>query len=394
MENPLGDLPASISAYDSFTQYAYQLAEYRSRNPSLQQDSLGAFAGTHQAVYDQPKDSVCFGHPSRDFDEALLWKPDKRSPAATDTIDTVIPTWSWASHNGTLTFLTKHDEYIGSFLQYYICISKQKGLESLVPLRNWESWPNRPESIFHGGYVLPDMPRKTYRTIALEEGCDTSDLEDEGSGETTHSLPLDNHSMESRNLAMTPGRLLFKTQTAMFTVKNHSHLNNSDEVFFPYSYDTEAPTVLSIFNKHGRMSGFLTLDRENDISSRFGQDQDMPASELIALSIARSQEVDGYEEYVEYQVGHNINSNRDLPRIREMIQPPAPVTQIASGLYVGDRTQDVRYYDDKGLPIRTPLVNVMLISWHEGVARREGVGQVYLARWKDAEPQLKSIVLG
>jgi hypothetical protein len=138
------------------------------------------------------------------------------------------------------------------------------------------------------------------------------------------------------------------------------------------------------------MSGFMTVDSEEELQSYSDGSSEY---EFIALSISRSQMVDGYEEYVEYQVAHNNISNRQLPRIKDMREPRAPISKIEDVGFVGDRTSDVRYYDGNEKAIQTPLVNVMMIAWAGGIARRKGIGQIYLARWKDAELRAKKIIL-
>lgn len=118
---------------------------------------------------------------------------------------------------------------------------------------------------------------------------------------------------------------------------------------------------------------------------------------FVALSIQRSRTDDGFEKYVEYQVSHNIVSNRNLPHVRAMTawwDEPSPQEKLGDAGYVGDRTKDVRYYDtDKNMIRRTPLVNVMLIEEKDSIARRLGIGVIYLARWKDAEPEMATIIL-
>jgi len=44
--------------------------------------------------------------------------------------------------------------------------------------------------------------------------------------------------------------------------------------------------------------------------------------------------------------------------------------------------------------VRQLLVNVILIEWKGGVARRLGVGKVFLDMWEKSGPEMKWIVLG
>jgi hypothetical protein len=43
--------------------------------------------------------------------------------------------------------------------------------------------------------------------------------------------------------------------------------------------------------------------------------------------------------------------------------------------------------------VRALLVNVMLVEWEGEVARRLGVGKIYLDHWEAAEPQKRWVVL-
>jgi hypothetical protein len=140
----------------------------------------------------------------------------------------------------------------------------------------------------------------------------------------------------------------------------------------------------------------------------------LPMFSFIALSVARAPTFDGYEKYVEYQVAHNIISNRKLPGVGEMIawwDEPAPFEKMEEETllgYTGDRTKDVRYYDSDGKIIeQTPTVSVMLVERLEHQAcdnssittrdipvyRRIGIGTMYLARWADAEPKVETVIL-
>lgn len=55
---------------------------------------------------------------------------------------------------------------------------------------------------------------------------------------------------------------------------------------------------------------------------------------------------------------------------------------------------DFTLHDKDGYAIyETPCVNVMLISWHENVARREALGWVFLTQWIKMKPEFRTIVL-
>lgn len=57
-------------------------------------------------------------------------------------------------------------------------------------------------------------------------------------------------------------------------------------------------------------------------------------------------------------------------------------------------SSDFTIHDDEGYALFPPTtINVMMISWHEGVARREGIGWIWLAQWMKAKPEMKTIVL-
>lgn len=57
-------------------------------------------------------------------------------------------------------------------------------------------------------------------------------------------------------------------------------------------------------------------------------------------------------------------------------------------------SSDFTIHDDEGYALFPPTaINVMMISWHEGVARREGIGWIWLAQWMKAKPEMRTIVL-
>lgn len=55
---------------------------------------------------------------------------------------------------------------------------------------------------------------------------------------------------------------------------------------------------------------------------------------------------------------------------------------------------DTTYYDSELAPlIPPPAIHVMMIGWREDVAYRIAIGKVLLRRWREAQPEFRTIVL-
>ena len=481
----------SFHPYDTFHYFREGLEEYARRRLSQQSDIFHAFSGITRSLYSAGGSAITFGLPENDIDRALLWEPIPRFQPRKASSGCVLPSWSWASHTGPLSFGYGVD-VAGSDVDYFVVdshsgdfrrIEKPKCDHESEWAKQQFSFSDLAEHLFesqdipphvymslsrHGKRVLSASSESVSQPGARTEVC----LLDKGydpDQTIPNPCPLGKDVLhQAREIS---GALIFNAPVASFTLHDHSALNNTDEIF-RWNRDTSELLEVTIFNKHARMAGFIRMDRRwvetnlpstNRRSKRTleavsnntagAQLQQRQTFVFAALSLARSPTFDEMECYVEYQVSHNIISNRDLPggcptgRPHEKLKgdsvedadsdssknsddrtgdierkgpsgiskmrdgwwkQAAPVEEIAGVGYVGDVTKDVRFYNTEGKRIlKTPMVNVMLleeqrdegseleddVSEKPRVYRRLGVGLVYLARWMDAEPQARTIIL-
>lgn len=55
---------------------------------------------------------------------------------------------------------------------------------------------------------------------------------------------------------------------------------------------------------------------------------------------------------------------------------------------------EVTYQDSQGTPLSPPpVINVMMVEYHNGIARRLGIGQVLLVQWAKLENGFQTIIL-
>ena len=405
-----------------------------------------------------------------------------------------MPSWSWASHKGPLSFGYGLD-VAGSDVDYFVVDSHSCEFQRINKHRcdhqsEWAKQQFSYSDFFDDLFESQDIPRHVYMSLsrhgqrllsaspesASQPGAGTEVYPSDRGHNTDQTIPIPcpfgpDILHQARQI---PGAMIFNAPVASFTLHDHSALNNTDEIF-RRNRDTSELVGLTILNKHARMAGFIRMDRhwvKNNLlnmdrrskrtlevaSSSTAGTRQQQKFVFAALSIARSPTFDEMECYVEYQVSHNIISNRDLPGGCPVGQPheelesdsvkdddsdnskdpddrtsdfdrkgpsgiskmrdgwwkqAAPMVPIDDAGYVGDVTKDVRFYNREGNRIlKTPMVNVMLLEEQrdEGgsklddteddalekkprIYRRLGVGLVYLARWMDAEPHTRTIIL-
>jgi hypothetical protein len=461
----------SLGRFDAFHYFREGVQKYAMRCLSQQSDVYNAFLGVTKRLYPSNKDKITFGMPDADFDRALLWEPVVRYRPRETGSDCVVPSWSWASHDGPLLFGHGVD-VAGSDLEYFVfdkCSNRLRKIEKSIcqVSSNWSQQPFTFGDLFEDLFENQVVPRQSY--MSLSRYSQKLDVEFSGKQQTnyTHDIvsPFDPGFIDQASRI--PGALVFNAPVASFTLHDHTALNNDDQLFRRTTKDSE-DVVLTIINQHGRMAGFIRVDKrwaEYYVQSTNGHPESLPERlhkrisskphrvfNFVALSITRSPTFDEMECYVEYQVSRNIISNRDLPggcptgvpphsldndsddeinddkdadmsvggeevklnhasgisRMEAWWNDPAPVRKIEGVGYVGDVAEDVRFYTTEGKRIlKTPMVNVMLIEeqggeapdWQGGciekplIYRRLGVGLIYLARWIDAEPQNRTIIL-
>jgi hypothetical protein len=290
-----------------------------------------------------------FGLPCENFAEALLWRPKERTirrvvPGIT------LPSWSWASIMGPIVY---------SFTEEVI------SLKTTTPLPAFWQDGEAPQpfnvlwSLNYQGLELT-----TVNKSSAKDGTAVSTSSVDRELLSPPPLPPQLYELALQK----PGRLLFSTQSAFLSLQNRIPFTIHDTwwVDFVSDISTSFISIVSILPLHSgpvspeNFAGFIELDKvwaEGNLTV----EGDGRRWEFIAISLSTRKENDrGAIQRYMYTARRNFNY---------------PLVESRN--------------------VRQLLVNVMLVEWIAGgeVARRLGVGRVYMDFWEEANPKTRWVVL-
>jgi hypothetical protein len=102
----LSFLGLDITVWPNFHRYARLVCLFSLRSFTFPEDILDAFDGALTAFSKTYKGGLVTGLPQLMFDAALIWQPynplARRRPAALETADAVLPSWSWIGWLGNI----------------------------------------------------------------------------------------------------------------------------------------------------------------------------------------------------------------------------------------------------------------------------------------------------
>lgn len=400
-------------------EYPIVVPKYSQRKLSFESDILNAFSGYLNMMF---KDKHYFGLPCAYFNSALLWRSadDSGLPRESNGNDT-FPSWSWASRTGYVSYqswyMPGNHEPVASWAAILfppgstspqllpVCEvpSKLPSLQEL--LRKKLYWKYGQEKFAWKRYILKKrllspilndelirfwttLPRqvKSYKGVWFQNRWLS----------IKHNLfPNVIAGLEPREV-FRADRLLAYTQITNISVTR---------LVWPTSIARlrNAPFVLR--NKCGKWIGFV--DPDTAIAERidaYALTGETYSAECLALSLHREnanilpfsllldenldtlhdraeRPNDGYESQEMFKK-RSHEFWREMGGLKHQIQeakretPPCPSSPI----------------DDPHWAHPLQLT-VMMIKRTEGVARRAGVGNVYLKRWRESAPSFQTVVL-
>ncbi|KAI3327017.1 heterokaryon incompatibility protein-domain-containing protein [Xylariaceae sp. AK1471] len=110
--------PSELSP-DSFTAYSGIISQYTPRKLTFPEDILRAFAGVGNVLEMKLNRPNLLGHPEEFFTESLRWVPRPGFMGTRRLLDS-IPSWSWASWDGSATWNEDWTVVPGSFLGSHV----------------------------------------------------------------------------------------------------------------------------------------------------------------------------------------------------------------------------------------------------------------------------------
>lgn len=122
-------LPSTMSSAET---YYYHLSSYTLRSLTFRSDIFNGFTGIANNLYGG--DSLIFGLPLNDFDEALLWGADSVARESRDMENLIIPSWTWASVRCRVYAEVQSWNFCGTLVQWSVC-TESEGQLSHLPIK-------------------------------------------------------------------------------------------------------------------------------------------------------------------------------------------------------------------------------------------------------------------
>jgi len=326
-------ISSSKSLMEAFSK---NVTDYTQRSLTAQADILRAFQGVINEMSRNYDTIFYFGLPVKNFEDSLLWQPSGHTIRRTGV---GLPSWSWASIIGAMKY---------TFTEERICS------ETTIPIPGfWK--PGEEPSYFPIHWSL-NVDGSALLSINPVPQSTMSTVSDENSSSFQDHPPSEKINLTLQN----PGRLLFTTQYASFYLENGVPYTWRDTWWTDYVEDVDLSrrsmiTIRLPGNRTDNIAGFIEMDK-NWATETLTPENANVSWDFLAISLATSKS----DDFMHYHLTMQRNLNYPLVYSRN---------------------------------VRQLLVNVMMIEWTRGVARRLGVGKIFLDMWEFAKPQLKWIVL-
>ncbi|KAB8217057.1 heterokaryon incompatibility protein-domain-containing protein [Aspergillus novoparasiticus] len=330
--------------------YWHALEQYTTRDLTFPSDILRAFSAVLRSIHGE---NTYYGLPSQEIDNAILWAPAKFTSAPTSRRHG-FPTWSWASHCGPIS----RPKWSAAALAVWALPPRGLGTAVIFckprPGHQWDDWryPSQQDRmrIIASALLTGCLQSNIHLDLRLATPVceqlysrwpDPTAYWEDVFGQYRHDeifSPVD------VRIASLGARLLVYSQTAKFLVDPNSNPSRGSD---------------RIRSKNGDLSGYVGIPQyERHSSTSY-------IAEFIAISVTEDYScIPEYEDYLAFTDGKT-----DVSKRMEKILSPR------RGLYY--------------------KLHVMLIrrDKQSNVARRVGIGQIFLRIWAEAERRFEAIVL-
>lgn len=364
--------PRRSDWHTTFEDYTYHLQKYTERELGFQSDIYNAFDGIAHAIYAEGH-LFHFGLPESQFDQAILWfcncqwsdcHDDRRRCCEQTT-----PSWSWGSITCNISLLYLDlAPFCMTLVRWVLYEDRMSGmnpipvpgethcseLEATDEPSTWRKWRDLQKG------VCPQL----FLALAMKEGCIQSkkpcvDLERD-------SFP----DLQAQFTSQWPTYL-----DAYKEVRQISPLKSSrpNGVLFTNAYAAS----FRIGSKFIKNSSGMVIGSVYQMFHSFMDEEprEFPNVEAIALSISGNGEMGEMLSRIglDIPVNPNMWDEDDIPK---------------------ETLRDFTYFDCDDVPILpVPVVNIMIISWEDGYARRVAPGWIALKQWSSVDWTLKEIWL-
>ncbi|KAB8261878.1 heterokaryon incompatibility protein-domain-containing protein [Aspergillus pseudonomiae] len=356
------------------------LGKYNARDLSYPEDALRAFSAVLRSTYG---DNTYYGHPREQIDKAAVWHIAGDRTAS--RMRTMFPSWSWASNSGPIGFL-KANAALAVWAAPEGSTDSGTNIILCTPAPD-EDWGERGISRESRGLV------KDHQIARRQNLFFTIDVAWEvGSIKCSRLFESGLHWSRAATLAER-----WPTYDAYW----HSTLGNYDiDTIFSERDRATAASAEGRILLHGQTASFPLVGTEGSLHKtgklRIMSEDGMVAGVVVVPSYC---EPAGDGEFVALSIGDidGLNFRYDLYDFARSM-----------GVSIDEFIEGLLFYDSTGNSIPPPwdasflaarqcviVLNVLLIERDEqsNVARRLGLGYVFLKRWVEAKPIFETIIL-
>lgn len=367
----------------SIKEYFDHLLKYTRRSLTFDSDIINAFTGIGNSLYGG--DSLIYGLPHDNFDQALLWQPiDPNSGAREGQSigNSVLPSWTWASVKCQASGSGNADSiFCGTLVQWSVCTESEEQPTLLhLKARGAPSMWSK-EGLHHREGISPHL----CLAVAWIQNCIQGSLPPslESSRSMTFAeldasaqsqwpnyvsfcedqcpLPIDANGVPaSVTTQLKPGDLVGRVLTALLTIITTSGPNGNECLLRDH-----CDQIVGMARVCGRSLPTVPNTR----------------IKAVAVSISLSVYNDLIWFASSYPSHHGLKSQGQR-------------FKAAAQTLWRDREENFTVFDSEGHAlIPPPVVNLLLVEERGEYCRRIGVGWAYLTRWMQVGPVFETVVL-
>lgn len=396
----------------TFSRYAAFIQEYNKRSLTNRSDIYNAILGIFAHTYGST-DSFRNGLPDRDFDEALLWETRHRDTQphlvapcvrASDCGRLRLPSWSWVCAEGETSF---DQPFHGAVARWMHAARGDDGIitfRSIAATGNGNGWHTYTDS--HS--LLPvDIHARYSKQVYLAVAWMFGLFERTVPAEIRH-IAAELDALQSLLDARWPRYEDFWTEV---------HGDGDGALARWLEADTQAGAVIrdvdgalagramigvGILDQRGRAP--FICDESGLVVGMCSPDDFVEAPpawtalEFVALSVGEQRYVRAFDQLFRRARGLGCGGAAEESRVEQF------AGDVDSRVYESEEenmerkrrimSSQVTIHDGEGRPLLPPpIVNVMLIRRHNGIATRIGLGWVLLTQWLRLKPKFENFIL-
>lgn len=425
-----------LRSFPSRNEYWFSLEEYMTRSLKYSSDTIPAISGALNAIFG---DDTIWGMPLHHIDQAMVWSAITSHPNQKERPG--YPSWSWASHSGHiehlqgyagLAFWAIHVPQYGPSTAITVCKPAKETKWGVDTLRDYDRSMDR--SLIRR--LIPPLMAGCFRIpppLELQQQCSTCAIEhlvtrwptyDAFWNEAFAPCEAENNAAvfspdDLKAVSSSAGRIIVHSQSAYFQIRAPKY-GPLDHKFSRIFREWHQSYPLWIYAANGSFVGglrvpsyeqsaildtvgeflLLSIGDDNGIGDVI-HDHSVNCADITGCPCCRPQKsTDSESTHFDSHINNCPLDGKEINHygaVREVFRFSYPQQMSVASLYSVPQPCQSHASDHREYLRDQPVLNVMLIQRNHGsetnVARRCGVGQIYLKKWTEASPEFKTVIL-